>query len=65
MAQEIAAIWMPIVFLLRLLILDSSDKHAKTVSLHSDLIVYESKLLIFISKIVEQDDYNINHYVNL
>ena len=29
---------MPIVFLLRLLIFDTSDKHAKMVSLHSDLI---------------------------
>ena len=52
-AQDIAAIWMPIVFLLRLLILDSSDKHAKTVSLHSDLTVYESKLLILISSVIE------------
>ena len=45
-AQDIAVIWIPIVFLLRLLILDSSDKHASMVSLHSDLVIYMYKLLV-------------------
>ena len=40
--QEMAVIWIPIVFFLRLFILDSSDRLVRIVSLHSDL----SKLAI-------------------
>ena len=46
--QDITVIWMPILFLRRLLIFDSSDKLAKIVSLDSHLLVNQVIMLVLI-----------------